>query len=238
MQPEISIPILYEDNDFLIVNKPSGLLTQSDLQEDSNHLFNILQNKYSDPLYLIHRLDRPVSGIITIAKHKESAGFYSNLIKEGKIQKSYIAVVQNAPVKDIGTLENWLIHDKRKMKAYISDTKSKKAKFSKLEFSALGKTDRYTGLFINLHTGRFHQIRAQLAAIGLPIKGDVKYGARRSNKDRSIHLHAFSLEFMLPDKERRIRIQAKTTKEVLWDALGEINPLILQDKVEIWKIKK
>lgn len=233
-----SIPVIYEDDDFVIVNKPSGLLTQSDTSLDPDNLFQIFQQNYKHSLYLVHRLDRPVSGIITLAKNQKSASFYSNLIKDGAIQKSYIAIVQHSPDLNSGTLENWLIHDQKKKKAFISDKKIKKSKYSKLSYSEIGKTEHYTGLLVKLHTGRFHQIRAQLAEIGCPIKGDVKYGARRSNRDRSIHLHAFSLEFMLPDGERMISVQAKSPKEVLWDAIAEINPLILQDKVEIWKIKK
>jgi 23S rRNA pseudouridine1911/1915/1917 synthase len=233
-----SLFILYEDDNFVIVNKPSGLLTQPDISNDPNNLLQLIQKKYKQSLYLVSRLDRPVSGIITIAKNQKSARFYSNLIKDGAIQKNYIAIVQNSPESNTGTLENWLFHDQKKKKAFISDKKSKKAKYSKLTYSEIGKTEHYTGLLVQLHTGRFHQIRAQLASIGCPIKGDVKYGARRSNKDRSIHLHAYSLAFKLPNGERMIRVQAKSPKEVLWNAIGEINPLILQDKVEIWKIKK
>lgn len=234
---EIQNSIIYQDESFLIANKPSTFASQKDTSKDASFQ-EILQQFASKSLFVVHRLDRPTSGAIVYAKKKRAAAYYNELSKNNLLKKNYIAAVKNRPSKDSGTLINFLRHDQQTRKSIVSDSNDKKAKKATLDYKVIDATDHYTILEIKLISGRFHQIRAQLAHIGSPIKGDVKYGARRANKDRSIHLHALGIEFPLQYNDEVIRIIAGLPVEPLWAAIAEKNPLFLQNKTEKWKAEK
>lgn len=210
------LEILFEDAHLLAVNKMPGMPVQEDKSQDES-LLSLLSGKYSSSLHLINRLDRPASGIVLIAKNKGSAARLSSLIQQKKIQKKYLAAVSQPPPLPEGTLEHFLV--KKNSKAY-QIKKGQKGKKAILKYSTLAKTDRYHLLYIDLQSGRFHQIRAQLSLIGCPIKGDVKYGARRANKDRSIHLHAWKISFKHPFTHKVINITAPLPDDPVWNVLG------------------
>ena len=205
--------ILYQTESLIAVNKPAGIPVIPDLTTDPSAI-SILSKQLSITLYPINRLDRPASGLVLFAKSQEYAALLNQVFKDRNATKIYFAAVRNNPEPPGGSLVNFLV--KKNYKAYISSQK-KQGKKAVLKYKTIGKTDHYHILEIELITGRFHQIRAQLSNIGSPIKGDVKYGARRSNKDRSIHLHARSLEFIHPLTNETICINAPLPNEPLWN---------------------
>jgi len=160
-------------------------------------------------------LDRPVSGVVIFAKTRKSAAQLSEMLQKGQFIKKYLAAVQNKPNEEEGELIHYL--NKRNFKAFVSKTPGN-GKLAKLKYKIVGQSDHYTFLEIDLKTGRFHQIRAQLAAMGCPVKGDVKYGARRANKDRSIHLHALSIEFKNPLNNKKLKLSADLPDDPVWAA--------------------
>lgn len=233
---EVSSSIIFEDDFFLIANKPSGIAAQEDKSED--HSFFHLLTEYCDGnLFLVHRLDRPTSGIMIFAKNKKSAAYYSSLLGTSKIEKTYLAAVNKAPDSKEGVLNHYLFHDSKLRKSFVTNKKNKQAKLASLFYKTIDQSEHYSLLEIKLSSGRFHQIRSQLSAIGSPIKGDVKYGARRSNKDRSINLHSSKLTFPFQHTEESISVNASVPNEPLWSAFAVNNPLILQNNYEIWKNK-
>ena len=163
----------------------------------------------------VHRIDKPVSGIVLVAKGTRATAFYQNQLAAEDTHKVYYAITEAAPTQHHGVLEHYLTHDRRKRKALVSDTPVKQSKHARLTYEHVAASDRYHLIKVELATGRFHQIRAQLAAIGCPIKGDVKYGARRSNRDRSIHLHAYALTFTDEDGEKQTHT-APLPDDTLW----------------------
>ncbi len=210
--------ILYEDDAFIAVNKPALLPTQPDLTGDVS-LLDFLDVHSEQKNYVLHRIDRPTSGIVLFAKNEIAAAHLNQQFQDREIQKSYLAVVENTPlsISSIqGDLVHFLIENKEKNKSYIVESTRKGAKRAELNFILRGASDRYHLLEIALKTGRHHQIRAQLSAIGCPIKGDVKYGARRANSDRSIHLHAWKLAFFHPFLNKKIDLIAELPNDVLW----------------------
>ncbi|NOT37013.1 MAG: RNA pseudouridine synthase [Saprospiraceae bacterium] len=188
--------IIYSDHHYLLVNKPAGIPVQDDQTGDKS-LIRLMQAYCKHDLYLIHRIDRPVSGAVLFAKNKEAQAFLSNENEKKNFLKTYLALVPKTEIEEKGTWIDYLVHDKKKFKSsVVSDSTMKDAKKAILHYSIIRKLDNYNILEITTETGRFHQIRAQLSFRNIPIKGDVKYGARRGNKDRSIGLHAWKIEWM------------------------------------------
>ncbi len=222
----MKLDILYEDNHLIAINKPSGAITQGDKTGDTTiteYVSTYLKTTYQKPgnvyLGLIHRLDRPASGILLLAKTSKAAERLSSMMQQRMIRKYYYAVTGNCPSPEKGEIVSFLAKNERQNKSYPAAEGSKGAKRAVLEYQLKASSDNYFLLDIELMTGRHHQIRAQLAGIGCPIKGDLKYGAPRSNKDGSIHLHARALSFIHPVQKVPVVIEAKPPDEVVWNAL-------------------
>lgn len=212
---DIQDRILYEDNHLLIFNKRSGEIVQADKTEDealNGTLRAFIAQRDAKPgavfLGVVHRLDRPVSGAVVFAKTSKALERINKAFREGAIHKKYWAIVGNRPEKDEDLLVHYLTRNEDKNKTYASRTPKPGSKEARLGYRLLQSTERYFLLEITLYTGRHHQIRAQLAAIGCPIKGDLKYGAPRSNPDGSISLHARSVRFIHPVKKEEMEIIA------------------------------
>lgn len=215
---KISDYILVNNHQFIICNKPVGLPTQEDKTGDAS-LLKLAEIYCKSTLYPIHRIDRPASGLVIMAKKPDTCTLISTMLRDGRIEKTYIAVVKNKPPKDEDELVHYLIHDTRMNKARVGKKEDKNAKEAIMKYKLIGSSDNYHFLSVNLLTGRHHQIRAQLAAIGCPIKGDVKYGDRRANADRSIHLHAWKLLFKQAVHQNIKEVTAPFPEEPLWDFL-------------------
>ena len=217
------LEVLYEDNHIIAINKKSGDIVQGDKTGDaplSDFVKAYIKRKYNKPgevfLGTIHRLDRPTSGVVLYARTSKALTRMNEQFREKKVQKTYWAVVDNAPANTSGTLENYLLKNQKQNKSYV--TKGSDGKHAILDFKMLKKLDNFFHLEIKPKTGRHHQIRVQLAHIGCIIKGDLKYGAKRSNKDASIHLLAQKLEFLHPVKKEPITIVAPAPKDSIWEA--------------------
>ncbi len=214
--------VLYKNNQFIAFNKPTSIPSQSDKSGDKSLLVYAEQYcKHS--LYLLQRLDRPASGVCLFAKKKQGQQYFGKLLEKRTVTKYYLAVVKSAPDTGASTLRHFLKRDGKHKKARVEKEEKAGFKEAVLQYAVLGKSDNYTLLGLRLDTGRFHQIRAQLAAIGSPIKGDVKYGARRANKDRSIHLHAYRLEFKHPISGQQEVIEAPLPEDAIW---GFFKPIV------------
>ncbi len=207
--------VLYEDNHLLIVNKASGELVQVDKTGDRSleeSLKQWLKDKYNKPgnvfLGVTHRLDRPVTGIVIFAKTSKALPRLNEMFQKGEIHKTYWALVKNPPKQTEGVLENYLVRNEKQNKSYAYDVEKPDSKKAILHYKVIGKSDTYYLLEIDLKTGRHHQIRCQLAKMGCPIKGDLKYGFDRSNKDGGISLHARHIEFIHPVSKIPIAITA------------------------------
>ncbi len=225
MRPQIPLKqrILYEDNHLIAVNKLPSEIVQGDKTGDeplSEAVKNYLKEKYHKPgnvfLGVIHRLDRPVSGVVVFAKTGKALSRMNELVKQRAMQKTYWAIVKNKPLPSEGKLVHHLTRNTTKNKSFASKTPSPDSKEAVLTYRLLASGENYHLLEIDLHTGRHHQIRVQLAAIGSPIKGDLKYGFPRSNPDASISLHARKVSFVHPVKKERIEIIADPTAGMLW----------------------
>lgn len=215
--------ILYEDNHLIAVNKWPGEIVQGDKTGDEtmgDRIKAYLKEKYQKPgevfLGVVHRLDRPVSGVVVFARTSKALARMNELFRERRTEKTYWAVVQPAPPEPEGTLINYLLKNEAKNKSYVVDESRAGASRCWLDYRLLSRSDHYALLEIKPHTGRHHQIRVQLSNLGCPIKGDLKYGAARSNEDGSIHLHARQLRFMHPVKQEEILIKAPVPDDVLW----------------------
>ncbi|MFM2284241.1 MAG: hypothetical protein RL222_1745 [Bacteroidota bacterium] len=221
MQP---LDILYEDNHIIAVNKRSGDIVQGDETGDtplSDLVKAYIKEKYQKPgevfLGVVHRIDRPVSGIVLFARTSKSLSRLNELFKTKEITKTYWAVVKKKPVSDSGTLTHYHLKDEKTRKARLFDKEVAHSRKCVLHYRWLASSDHYHLLEIQLETGRFHQIRAQLAKIGSPIKGDVKYGFERPNENtRSIHLHARKISFIHPVKNEPIELTAPVPDEKIW----------------------
>lgn len=219
-----NLQILYEDNHLIAVSKRAGDIVQGDKTGDeplSGVVKAYIAEKYNKPgavyLGVVHRLDRPTTGIVIFARTSKALTRLNKLFSERETQKTYWAVVKNAPPKEQDTLIHYLKRNPKQNKSYAYNKEVPDSKKAVLEYKLLKKTDNYHLLEILLHTGRHHQIRAQLTAVGCPIKGDLKYGFDRSNPDGSIHLHARKLVFTHPVKKEEITLEAPPPKEVVWD---------------------
>jgi 23S rRNA pseudouridine1911/1915/1917 synthase len=210
--------ILYNDEHLVVVNKPSCLPTQPDLTGDAS-LWAQLSAHLKEELYLIHRLDRVASGLVIFAKNTSMAAHLSAQFKEKTTEKNYFAIVEKRPASDQGYLTHFLIKNSKTNTSKAFSEEKEGSKRAELAYILRGVSERYFLLDIQLLTGRHHQIRAQLAAIGSPIKGDVKYGARRSNANRAIHLHAYKLVFIHPISKEKLTFKClPDTMDNLWKA--------------------
>ena len=217
------LEVLYEDNHLIAINKKSGDIVQGDKTGDaplSDFVKKYIKKKYNKAgevfLGTIHRLDRPTSGIVLYARTSKALTRMNKQFREQQVQKTYWAVVDNTPPNNRGTLDNYLQKNQKKNKSYVS--KNKEGKHAVLDYILLKKLNNFYHLEIKPKTGRHHQIRVQLAHIGCIIKGDLKYGSKRSNKDASIHLLAQKLEFIHPVKKEPITIIAPAPKDSVWEA--------------------
>lgn len=218
-----NLQILYQDNHIIAINKRPGDIVQGDKTGDaplSEVVKEYLKHTYDKPgnvyLGVAHRLDRPTSGIVVFAKTSKALPRLNKIFAEKEAKKTYWAIVKNLPENESGTLTHWLNRNTKQNKSYAHISEVPDSKKAILEYKILKKLNRYYLLEIDLITGRHHQIRAQLAAIGCPIKGDLKYGFDRSNPDGSIHLHARRLSFLHPVKKEPIEIIAPVPQETVW----------------------
>lgn len=205
--------IVYEDNHIIIVSKQCGEIVQGDKTGDrplSDAIKEYLKEKYAKPgnvfVGVVHRLDRPVSGLVLFAKTSKALSRLNEMLRKGEIHKTYHALVANMPPSEAGLLEHWMARNERQNKSYAHEREVPGSKLARLRYKVIGHTERYHLLEITLLTGRHHQIRCQLAKIGCPIKGDLKYGARRSNPDGGISLQAHAIEFIHPVSKQAINI--------------------------------
>ena len=215
--------VLYEDNHLIAINKKSGDITQGDKTGDiplSEIVKDFLKKKYDKPgnVYLgtIHRIDRPTTGVIIYAKTSKALSRMNEKFRNNEISKKYWAIVKNKLPKQSDILENYLSKNNKKNKSFV--TKEKDGKYSKLNYKIIKSLDNYYLYEIKPDTGRHHQIRVQLSNIGSPIKGDLKYGAKRSNKDASICLHAREIVFEHPVTKEELKITAPTPQNTIWNS--------------------
>lgn len=215
--------VLHEDNHTIVINKQSGQLVQGDKTKDKS-LIDLtkayLKEKYNKPgevfCGLVHRLDRPTSGALVLARTSKALSRLSQQFKGREVQKIYWAIVEKAPQEKEGTLVNFLKKNEKQNKSYVHKHEVEGAKRAELDYKLLASSDKYHLVELVLKTGRHHQIRVQLSNMGCIIKGDLKYGAKRSNKDASISLHARYLSFTHPTTKERIDITAPVPKDALW----------------------
>ena len=242
--------VIYEDNHIIIVNKQSGEIVQGDKTGDrplSDIVKDYIKEKYQKPgavfLGVAHRLDRPVSGLVVFARTSKALARLNKMFAEGEVHKTYWAIVEKSPKlgdnrglnkhkadgssapqpPNLGgfvTLEHWLVRNEKQNKSYAYTQEKPHAKKAILKYRAISHSDHYTLLEVNLMTGRHHQIRCQLAAMGCPIKGDLKYGAPRSNPDGSISLMARRVEFIHPVSKEPLVVEAPVPADALWQALA------------------
>ena len=236
--------VIYEDNHIIIVSKRSGEIVQGDKTGDtplSELVKQYIKEKYQKPgevfLGVVHRLDRPVSGLVVLARTPKALTRLNKMFAEGEVHKTYWAIV-NAPLGDVRrrlpkqectmfnaqspftTLTHWLVRNEQQNKSYAYDHEVPRSKRAELKYREIGHSDRYTLLEVQLLTGRHHQIRCQLAKAGMPIKGDLKYGAKRSNPDGSISLMARRVEFVHPVSKQPICVEAPLPDDPLWQAFS------------------
>ena len=220
--------VLYEDNHIIAVNKTCNEIVQGDKTGDtplSEIVKAYIKEKYNKPgevfLGVTHRLDRPTSGVVLFARTSKALTRLNEMFKSHEqIKKTYWAIVQGCPKQPEARLENWLIRNEAQNKSYIAKPNASNAKMAVLEYRTLVRGENYTLLEVSLETGRHHQIRCQLAAIGCPVKGDLKYGAKRSNPDGGICLHARKIEFIHPVSKENICITAPVPNDSLWQQLS------------------
>lgn len=215
--------ILYEDNHLLIVNKHPSEIVQGDKTGDSpmgDGIKDYIKKKYKKPgevfLGVVHRLDRPVSGVVVFARTSKALTRLSIMFRDGEMHKTYWAVVKNKPPVPAGHLVHYLTRNEQKNKSFVHNQPVKGSQKAELTYKTIGQSDQYYLLEIVLLTGRHHQIRAQLATIGCPIKGDLKYGYPRSNPGGFIHLHARTIEFVHPVQKCQVTVNADPPEDTLW----------------------
>lgn len=215
--------VLYEDNHLIIVNKNSSEIVQGDKTGDKplvDVVKDYIKEKYHKPgnvfLGVVHRLDRPVSGLVVFARTSKALTRLNEMFRTKEVHKTYWAIVGNRPAAPEGELIHWLVRNEKQNKSYAYDKEVQGSKKAILDYRLIGQSDRYFLLEINLKTGRHHQIRCQLAKMGCPIKGDLKYGAPRSNPDGSICLHARRITFIHPVSKQEIDVEAPLPDSRLW----------------------
>lgn len=218
-----NLQVLFEDNHLIIVNKRVGDIVQGDKTGDtplSEIVKQYIADKYNKPgkvfLGVVHRLDRPTTGIVIFSKTSKSLERMNKMLRDKQIQKTYFALVEGCPDPSKATLEHYLRKNPKNNKSTAFIKASKDAKKAVLHYETILKLDRYSLLEINLETGRHHQIRCQLSVSGHPIKGDLKYGSKRSNQNGGIHLHAVKIEFNHPVKKDLLSVKAPLPNDSLW----------------------
>ena len=230
--------VIYEDNHIIIVSKRSGEIVQGDKTGDtplSEMVKQYIKEKYQKPgevfLGVVHRLDRPVSGLVVFARTSKALTRLNKMFAEGEVHKTYWAIVgsekgkvnsEQFPSEVPYSLTHWLVRNEQQNKSYAYDHEVPRSKRAELKYREIGHSDRYTLLEVQLLTGRHHQIRCQLAKAGMPIKGDLKYGAPRSNPDGSISLMARRIEFVHPVSKQPIRVEAPLPDDPLWQAFRSL----------------
>ena len=227
--PYYTMQVLYEDNHIIIVYKEAGEIVQGDKSGDeplSETVRRWIKEKYQKPgnvfLGIVHRLDRPVSGLVIFAKTSKALARLNNMFRNGEVHKTYWAIVTRPPFEPEATLTDWLVRNERQNKSYAYNHQVPTSKKSILHYKIINRSDRYTLLEINLMTGRHHQIRCQLSNMDCPIKGDLKYGAPRSNPDGSISLLSHRVEFVHPVSKENICIESPLPDDTLWHAIGNV----------------
>ncbi len=212
---KISDLILYKDHHVIALNKPSGLATQQDKSGESNAHQMAMAYAHRD-LYMVHRLDQRVSGVLLFAKTKDAAKYLGNQWKERSTRKMYFGIVPKSEIPASGVLTHFLTLDNKTNFTTAHKERSEDAYESTLEYKVVQQLENFMVLEIQLISGRKHQIRAQLAAIDIPIRGDIKYGSKRTNEDGSIDLHAYSIEFLHPSTKKPMKIDAPFPEGGLW----------------------
>ena len=215
--------VVYEDNHIIVVNKTASEIVQADKTGDtplSETVKQYLKEKYQNPgnvfLGVTHRLDRPVSGLVIFAKTSKALTRLNEMFRAGEVKKTYWAVVKNAPKESEGELVHFLVRNEKQNKSYAYDKEVPNSKKAVLDYRLIGRSENYYLLEVDLKTGRHHQIRCQLAKMGCPIKGDLKYGSPRSNPDGSICLHARRVRFVHPVSKELIELKAPLPEGNLW----------------------
>lgn len=219
--------VLYEDNHIIIVSKQSGEIVQGDKTGDTTLAETVaqyLKEKYAKPgnvfVGVTHRLDRPVSGVVVLAKTSKALARMNDMFSKGNVDKRYLAIVRNRPVRPEGELVNWLVRNEKQNRSYAYDKEVPNSKKAVLKYRLVASSVNYHLLEVKLETGRHHQIRCQLAKMGCPIKGDLKYGAERSNPDGSISLHAYHITFEHPVSHVVIDVKAPLPLDSLWQSFS------------------
>ncbi len=221
--------VVYEDNHLIIVNKTASEIVQGDKTGDtplSETVKQYLKEKYAKPgnvfLGVVHRLDRPVSGLVVFAKTSKALARLNEMFRNSEVKKTYWAIVKQRPPQDEGELVNYLVRNEKQNKSYAYDKEVKNSKKAVLHYRLIGHSQNYFLLEVDLKTGRHHQIRCQLAKMGCPIKGDLKYGFARSNPDGSICLHAHRVKFVHPVSKELIDVTAPLPPGNLWNGFEMI----------------
>lgn len=221
------LPIVYEDNHLLIVNKHPGEIVQGDKTGDmplADIVKQYIKERDAKPgnvfLGVVHRLDRPVGGLVMFAKTSKALTRLNDMFRRGEVHKTYWAITCRRPSEEEGVLEDWLTRNEKQNKSYAHPREVSGAKKAVLKYKVIGATERYTLIEVNLMTGRHHQIRCQLAHMGCPIKGDLKYGAPRSNPDGSISLLSRRMQFVHPVSKKNIIVEAPVPDDNLWRVLA------------------
>ena len=219
--------VVYEDNHIIIVYKESGEIVQGDKTGDTplaETVKEYIKEKYHKPgnvfLGVVHRLDRPVAGLVVFARTSKALSRLNEMFRKGEVHKTYWTITQNVPAEETGTLTNWMTRNEKQNKSYAYDREVPGAKKAVLKYRVIGHSARYHLLEITLLTGRHHQIRCQLAHIDCPIKGDLKYGARRSNPDGSISLLSHRVQFIHPVSGKEIDVISPLPEDKLWRSLN------------------
>ena len=222
--------VVYEDNHIIIVNKQSGEIVQGDKTGDrplSDIVKDYIKEKYQKPgavfLGVVHRLDRPVSGLVVFARTSKALTRLNKMFAEGQVHKTYWAIVERGEKPEVRgewrTLENWIVRNEQQNKSYAYDHEVPRSKHALLRYRTIGVGERYDLVEVQLMTGRHHQIRCQLSTMGCPIKGDLKYGAKRSNPDGSISLNSHRIEFVHPVSKEKICLESPVPDYNLWQSL-------------------
>ena len=220
--------VVYEDNHVIIVHKESGEIVQGDKTGDkplSETVKDYIRDKYHKPgnvfLGVVHRLDRPVAGLVVFARTSKALSRLNDMFRNGEVHKTYWAITKNKPAEDEGTLVNWIVRNEKQNKSYVYDKEVPGAKRAELKYRVIAHTENYHLLEVHLLTGRHHQIRCQLAHMGCAIKGDLKYAAPRSNPDGSISLLSREVAFIHPVSKKEIKAESLIPDDRLWRDIAE-----------------
>ncbi|MFC2334561.1 MAG: RluA family pseudouridine synthase [Prevotella sp.] len=220
--------VVYEDNHVIIVHKESGEIVQGDKTGDkplSETVKDYIRDKYHKPgnvfLGVVHRLDRPVAGLVVFARTSKALSRLNDMFRNGEVHKTYWAITRNKPAEDEGTLVNWILRNEKQNKSYVYDKEVPGAKRAELKYRVIAHTENYHLLEVHLLTGRHHQIRCQLAHMDCAIKGDLKYGAPRSNPDGGISLLSREVAFIHPVSKKEIKAESLIPDDRLWRDIAE-----------------